>query len=59
MASKILKSISLDIELAAWVEEQATAENRSFANFVQTLLIKQREESEAATKQPEPETVEA
>jgi hypothetical protein len=34
----IVRSISLDTELALWVEQQAAGENRSVSNFVNTLL---------------------
>jgi hypothetical protein len=48
----IVRSVSLDTELALWVEQQAAGENRSVSNFVNTLLARLRER--AAPPQPPP-----
>lgn len=39
----IVRSVSLDTDLALWVEEQAAGENRSVSNFVNTLLGRLRD----------------
>ena len=39
----IVRSVSLDTDLALWIEEQAAGENRSVSNFVNTLLSRLRE----------------
>ena len=42
VARSIVKTVSLDSDLAAWVEAQAAAENRTTSNFVSTVLKKIR-----------------
>jgi hypothetical protein len=44
----IVRSVSLDTELALWVEEKAAGENRSVSNFVNTLLARLRARAGAA-----------
>ena len=40
---RTVRSVSLDSELALWVEQQAADQNRSVSNFVNTLLSRLRE----------------
>ena len=40
---RTVRSVSLDSELALWVEQQAAGQNRSVSNFVNTLLSRLRE----------------
>ena len=35
---RVTKAASLSTDLARWAEEQAKAENRSFSNYIETLL---------------------
>lgn len=50
---RITKAASLNTELARWAETQAKSENRSFSNFVETLLQKARENAKTTTTQQE------
>ncbi len=45
--STTVRSVSLDTDLALWVEEQAAGENRSVSNFVNTLLGRLRDRAAA------------
>lgn len=38
------KYIRLDPDLAEWVEKEAEKENRSFRNYVETVLMEHRRE---------------
>jgi hypothetical protein len=50
------KAASLSSDLATWAEEQAKKENRSFSNYIETLLARAKATSTPpATKQREPE----
>ena len=41
MASdKIIKSFTLDLNAATWLEEQARAENRNLSNFLETWVLR-------------------
>jgi hypothetical protein len=42
---RITKAVSIDSDLAQWAEERASSENRSFSNYVETLLIRLRDEN--------------
>jgi len=47
---KVIKAVCLDVDLAAWIESAAKAENRSVSNFAETLLAKHMEERKAAKR---------
>lgn len=47
---RVTKAASLSTDLAKWAEDQAKAENRSFSNFVETLLCRARD---AGRQQPQ------
>ena len=42
-----IRSVSLDAELALWVEQAAAGEHRSTSNYVSTLLHPRRDEARA------------
>ena len=48
----IVRSVSLDTDLALWIEEQAAGENRSVSNFVNTLLGRLRDRAGPAAVPP-------
>lgn len=50
---RITKAASLSEEVARWAEEQARTENRSFSNFIETLLIEAKGKAEAERTEPE------
>lgn len=41
---RITKAVSMDSELARWSERKAVEQNRSWSNFVETLLERRRQE---------------
>jgi hypothetical protein len=42
---RVTKAASLNTDLAQWAEEQARAENRSFSNYIETLLQRAKQGS--------------
>ena len=40
---KGLVSVYLDLDLKKWLEEQATVDGRSLSNFIERILIKEKE----------------
>ena len=40
---RVTKAASLSSDLARWAEKQAKAENRSFSNYIETLLQRAKE----------------
>lgn len=44
----IIRSVSLNAELAVWAEQQAIQEGRSTSKYVNTLLARLRSEAQAA-----------
>lgn len=52
---RVTKAASLSTDLARWAEKQAKQENRSFSNYVETLLQRAREANrQQATGNREP-----
>lgn len=49
---RITKAASLSEEVARWAEEQARNENRSFSNFIETLLLDAKTKAEAEQSEP-------
>jgi hypothetical protein len=45
---RVTKAASLNTDLAQWAEEQAKAENRSFSNYIETLLQRAKQSSSRA-----------
>lgn len=45
--TSITRSVSLDAELALWVERTAAGEHRSTSNYVNTLLFRLRDQAQA------------
>ena len=41
-ADRPTKSISLDADLIEWVDAECETENRTFSNFIETLLMRER-----------------
>jgi predicted CopG family antitoxin len=39
------KAVSMDADLAEWLTEQARRQNRSFSNYMETLLKRHRDEA--------------
>jgi predicted CopG family antitoxin len=50
---RITKAASLSEDVARWAEEQARAENRSFSNFIETLLIEAKSKADVERTEPE------
>lgn len=48
---RVTKAASLSTDVARWAEKQARTENRSFSNFVETLLQRAREAQQTGAKQ--------
>lgn len=55
---RITKAAALSEEVARWAEEQARQENRSFSNFIETLLIEAKSKS-SKSERSEPEALAA
>lgn len=51
--STIVRSVSLDADLAVWAEEKATSENRSVSNYINTLLGRIRDREVKPTTPPQ------
>lgn len=43
-----IKAVSMDADLAEWLNQQARRQNRSFSNYMETLLKRHRDEEETA-----------
>ena len=50
---RVTKAVSITEDVVQWVEEQANAENRSFSNYVETLLIRIKADAELANVERE------
>jgi hypothetical protein len=50
--NRIIKSFTLDVEVAAWLEEQARSENRNFSNFMETWILREKDKLENAFEEP-------
>ncbi|RYD62373.1 MAG: hypothetical protein EOP83_14795 [Verrucomicrobiaceae bacterium] len=48
--AKVTRSVALDKDVAAAATKAAKAENRSFSNYVETLLARAKEAAEAKSK---------
>lgn len=51
MADKIQKSIGLEADMWAWVQTQADKENRSLANYIETILERLQKENNKNSKE--------
>ena len=47
--NRVIKSFTLDADVAAWLEAKAEAENRNFSNFMETWALRQMAAEQAAT----------
>jgi len=52
MQSYVRINLAVSKELAEWIRKQAQRENRSINNFVQTVLLKYREEKKQKEEIP-------
>lgn len=51
MRTTLRRSVSLDLDLAEWVNSQAAAENRSVSSFVNAILKQARAEQIPVSKE--------
>ena len=44
---RVIKSFTLDADVAAWLEAQAKEENRNFSNYLETWVLREKAKLEA------------